>query len=216
MAMTIKEMLLPKTSSWRVISRKPPQCECGAPVLSGSRFCQRCGVTTYAIQPAVIASERSNLIRRILAEIADRLTPLPFIAYFFPPWLFVVLAYHLVCDGAPSGRSPGKWLARLRVVAVSTSEPCGVWRSILRRLPIALGQIAYCSWVFVPIALAYDLLSLAFVWLNPTSRRIEDYIAGTQVITEHQYQTLRPLCEGCGLRVGVSAAFCPNCGKRRN
>jgi uncharacterized RDD family membrane protein YckC len=130
--------------------------------------------------------------------------------------MFVVVAYHLICDGSPLGRSPGKWIFRLRVVSISSNEPCGVWRSILRRLPIALGQAAYCTWVLVPFVIAYDLVSLAFVWLNPTGRRFEDYFAGTQVITEGLYQTLRPVCSECGLRITVAAQYCPHCGTVRS
>jgi uncharacterized RDD family membrane protein YckC len=129
--------------------------------------------------------------------------------------MVVVVIYHLICDGSPSGRSPGKWIFRLRVVSVSSNEPCGVWRSILRRLPTALGQAAYCSWALVPVILAYEVVSLAFVWLSPTGRRFEDYLAGTQVITEGQYQSLRPVCDECGLRLTIGAQYCPHCGARR-
>ncbi len=191
------------------------RCECGARLMMGARFCPVCGVAARVVRPSAITSESRALTRRILAEIVDRLAPLPFIAYLFPPWVFVVVAFHLICDGAPSGRSPGKWLFRLRVVSISSNEPCGVWRSILRRLTIALGQAAYCSWVLVPFVIGYDLLSLAFAWLNPTGRRFEDYLAGTQVITEGLYQKLRPRCGSCGLRVDSAAAYCPCCGTRR-
>ena len=198
-----------------VLPRQSARCECGALVLPSARFCPHCGAAAHTIRAAAVASESRALSRRVLAELFDRLAPLPFVAYFFPPWLFVVVAYHLICDGSPSGRSPGKWIFRLRVVSISSNAPCGVWRSILRRVPTALGQAAYCSWVFVPVIIAYELASLAFVWLNPTGRRFEDYFARTQVITEGQYQRLRPVCGECGLRVAVAAQYCPHCGTRR-
>jgi uncharacterized RDD family membrane protein YckC len=215
MAMIIRDILTTAAATGRSINQSP-RCECGAPLLRGVRFCQRCGAAAQVIRPSAITSESRCHTRRILAEVFDRLAPLPFIAYFFPPWVLVVVAYHLICDGAPPGRSPGKWLFRLRVVSTSSNAPCGILRSILRRLPIALGQAAYCSWVLVPVVVAYDLLSLSFVWLNPTGRRFEDYLAGTQVISERHYQMLRPLCCGCGLRVTMAAAFCPHCGTPRS
>ncbi|MEK6320467.1 MAG: RDD family protein [Acidobacteriota bacterium] len=197
------------------VNQRSVRCECGARLMTGARFCPRCGAAAHIIRPTAVATESRALTRRILAEVVDRLAPLPFIAYLFPPWVLVVVAYHLICDGAPSGRSPGKWIFRLRVVSISSNEPCGVGRSILRRLPTALGQAAYCSWVFVPLVIAYELVSLAFVWLNPTGRRFEDYFARTQVISEGQYQKLRPLCGECGLRIAVAAQYCPHCGMRR-
>lgn len=212
----IEKLLMTSRTAELVSSRHSPPCECGARLMTGARFCAHCGAATHTFRPSAIASESRAITRRMLAEVVDRLVPLPFIAYLFPPWVLVVVAYHLICDGSPSGRSPGKWLFRLRVVSISTNEPCGVWGSILRRLPIALGQAAYCSWALVPFVIAYDLVSLAFVWLNPTGRRFEDYFAGTQVISEQQYQKLRPQCDACGLRVTLAATFCPHCGTRRS
>lgn len=137
------------------------------------------------------AESRPGISRRAAAALVDRLAPLPFIAYLFPPWLAVVFAYHLLCDGTPTGRSLGKRLGRLRVVSTASQEPCGVARSILRRLIPALCQTAYCSWEFVWLALLYDLASFAFVLLDPAGRRAEDHLAGTQVITERAYKSAR-------------------------
>ena len=214
MGLMIRDMLMNARAASRVISRQEALCECGATVSTSARFCPRCGVA-HLLRVTAVATESRALARRVLAEIVDRLLPLPFIAYLFPPWMFVVLAYHLICDGSPSGRSPGKWIFRLRVVSIASNAPCGVWRSILRRAPSAVGQAAYCSWMFVPVITAYEIASLAFVWLNPSGRRFEDYLAGTQVITEGQYQKLRPLCGECDSRIALAAQYCPHCGTRR-
>jgi uncharacterized RDD family membrane protein YckC len=191
------------------------RCDCGARLIGQNSFCPQCGAGVQSISASVVAGQSSALARRVLAELIDRLAPLPFIAYFFPPWALVVVAFHLICDGPPSGRSPGKWLCRLRVVAVSTGEPCGVRRSTLRRLPTAIGQAAYCCWFSIPFVLGYDLVSLAFVWLNRSGRRPEDYLAGTRVITEAQYKKLRPGCLSCGERIPAGARCCVHCGARR-
>lgn len=211
---TLEKWLMTSRAARLARMRESVDCECGARLPNCASFCPACGAAAHNVQSSAVTSRQSTVARRFLAEIIDRLVPLPFIAYVFPPWVFVVIAYHLICDGAPSGRSPGKWIFRLRVVSVSSKQPCGICRAALRRLSIALGQAAYCTWVLVPFAIAYELVSLAFVWLNPTGRRMEDYLAGTQVISEGQYQKLRPVCAGCGERVPASTEFCPYCGTR--
>ena len=210
---TIEKWLMTSRAAGLASRQHPPRCECGARLPNGASFCPACGAAAHTIQSSAVTSRQSTVARRFLAEVIDRLLPLPFIAYVFPPWVFAVVAYHLICDGAPSGRGPGKWIFRLRVVSVSSKEPCGICRAALRRLSTALGQAAYCTWVLVPFVIAYELASFAFVWLNPAGRRIEDYLAGTQVISEGQYQKLRPLCAGCGERVSVSTRYCPHCAR---
>ena len=172
-----------------------------------------CGSAQAGVTPCPYLRSRPGILRRALAEIIDRLMPLPFLAYLFPLWIWVVVAYHLICDGSPSGQSVGKWVCRLCVVSTASGEPCGVWRAMLRRLPTALGQAAYCAWMMIPVVIAYELVSLAFVWLNPTGRRIEDYLAGTQVITRNAYGKLHHCCAMCGERIFVGARYCSQCGQ---
>jgi len=128
------------------------------------------------------------LWRRIAAGMIDRATPLPFIAYVFPEWTLVVLAYHLLCDASPRRRSFGKLICRLRVVEASSGEPCHWPGSILRRFGPAVSQVAWCVPELMPWALAYDLASLAWVLLSPRGRRAEDLVAGTMVVTEAVYR----------------------------
>jgi uncharacterized RDD family membrane protein YckC len=196
----------------------PRQCQtCSAALGRQTRFCTTCGATAPSVlarglRPFIPSRARAGLLRRIIAEIIDRFIPLPFLAYFFPEWVWVVIAYHLICDGTPSGRSIGKTVCRLRVVSVGSLEPCGLIRSLVRRLGPALGQAAYCWWEMVPLALAYDLFSLAVMWLNPSSRRLEDYLAGTQVVTEGAYRQLRQPCPSCRELVLARSRYCPHCG----
>lgn len=186
---------------------------CGEAIIRGAGFCASCGSAQTGVTPSLILRSRPGMLRRVLAEIIDRLIPLPFLAYLFPLWVLVVVAYHLICDGSPSGQSVGKRVCRLCVVSTSLGEPCGVWRAMLRRLPTALGQAAYCEWMMIPVVIAYELVSVAFVWLNPTSRRIEDYLAGTQVITRSAYGKLHRCCALCGERLSVRARYCSQCGQ---
>lgn len=134
--------------------------------------------------------KRAGLFRLVLAEIIDRVLPLPFLAFFFPAWTLVVLAYHLLCDGGPNRRSVGKWVCRLRVVQINHVETCDWWRAPLQRFGIAASQTAWSLWVGIPFVLAYELGSLAFVWLSPTGQRAEEYLAGTLVVTEKAYQQI--------------------------
>jgi uncharacterized RDD family membrane protein YckC len=172
-----------------------------------------CGFAQAGITPSLILRSRPGMVRRALAEIIDRLMPLPFLAYRFPLWVLVVIAYHLICDGLLSGQSVGKWVCRLCVVSTTTGEPCGVGRAVLRRLPTAFGQAAYCAWMMIPVVLAYELVSLALVWLNPPGRRIEDYLAGTQVITRSAYLRVHRRCALCGERMAAGASYCSQCGR---
>jgi uncharacterized RDD family membrane protein YckC len=186
---------------------------CGAAVRRGIGFCAVCGSAQAGATPRLILRPRPGILRRALAEIIDRLVPLPFLVYLFPLWIWVIVAYHMLCDGSPSGQSVGKWVCRLCVISTASGEPCGVWRAMLRRLLTTLGQAAYCAWVMIPVVVAYELVSLAFVWLNPTGRRIEDYLAGTQVITRNAYGKLHHCCAPCGERLFVGAKYCPQCGQ---
>jgi uncharacterized RDD family membrane protein YckC len=187
--------------------------DCGATVLRGAGFCASCGSARAGAAPSLIVRSRPGMLRRALAEIIDRVVPLPFLAYAFPAWVWVVVAYHLICDGTPSGQGVGKWVCRLCVVSTARGEACGVWRGLLRGLPTALGQAAYCAWIMIPVVIAYEMASLGFVWMNAGGRRIEDYFAGTQVVTRATYGRLRRCCGLCGERMGVKARYCSQCGQ---
>lgn len=132
------------------------------------------------------------LWRRVVAEVMDRAVPLPFIALFFPHWLVVVVAWHLLCDCSPQRRSFGKWVCRLRVIHPPTAAPCPFWRAALQRLGIALTQTAWCLWWGIPWVLLYEFAAFACVWLSPTGRRPEEYLAGTQIVTEKTYRRRQP------------------------
>lgn len=188
---------------------------CGSRAATGTRFCMGCG--TDLTKPATASSavrprtERPVVLRRVAAQAIDRLLPLPFLVLVYPDWAWAVGAFHLVCE-MWSGRSPGKLICRLRVVDDGTMKRCGPVRGMLRRVAVAAGQVAYCRWEYVPLAVAYDLVSLLFVWRR--GRRIEDLLFGTRVIGEGRYRNLKRKCAGCGQSISARARFCPHCGKR--
>lgn len=148
----------------------------------------------HAAQPSapVAPVHRAPIWRLWLGDTIDRAIPLPFLAFFFPQWLVVVVAYHLLCDCGPARRSFGKWVCRLRVIHPPTVAPCPFWRAVLQRLGIALTQAAWCLWWGIPLVLLYELASFACVWLSPTGRRAEEYLAGTQIVTEKNYRRRQP------------------------
>ena len=112
---------------------------CGAAIRRGAGFCALCGTAQTGVMPSLILRSRPGMLRRALAEIIDRLVPLPFLAYVFPLWVLVVVAYNLICDGSPSGQSVGKWVCRLCVVSTASGEPCGVWRC-------DIAPLTNCAW----------------------------------------------------------------------
>jgi len=148
------------------------------------------GVDPHAGCATKVAPNRL-LVRRGLAEVIDRALPLPFVALLFPRWAVVVFLYHFFCDGSPGRRSVGKWLWRVRVVDAETGSPCQLWQAIARRLGAAASQTAWFLWRWMPFVLAYELLSVVCVLLDPAGRRPEDFIAGTRVVTERQFRQAR-------------------------
>jgi uncharacterized RDD family membrane protein YckC len=186
---------------------------CGAALQAGAHFCIACGAplmrqVVVAEEPAV---ERPALVLRLLAEVIDRLAPLPFalLGYFWPGWLVVVFAWHLLRDCSPQRRSFGKMICRLRVVAIEDQRRCVWGRAMLRRIGSALSQTAYCLPELMFWAFVYDLVSLAFVLLSPAGRRMEDYLAQTVVVSERSYRRrLRALAQR-GERLPQRAALRP-------
>lgn len=190
---------------------------CGGRAATGTRFCMGCGMDftkpatmSSAVRPRV---ERPVVLRRAAAQAIDRLLPLPFLVLVYPDWAWAVGAFHLVCE-MWSGRSPGKMICRLRVVDDATMKRCGPVRGMVRRAGVALGQVAWCRWEYVPFAAAYDLVSFLFVWRERKGRRIEDLILGTRVMGEGIYRNLKRKCAGCGQSMPARARYCPHCGKR--
>jgi uncharacterized RDD family membrane protein YckC len=126
---------------------------------------------------------RPAFVRRVVAEVIDRLAPLPFIVagYFWPEWLAVVFAWHLLRDAGPRRRSLGKWVCRLHVERVN-GAPCAWWQAALRRAGSAVSQVAYCVPGWWVLAFVYDLATVACVLLSPVGQRLEDWPVGTRVM----------------------------------
>lgn len=61
-------------------------------------------------------------------------------------------------------------------------------------------------------ALAYDVVSLAFVLISPEGRRVEDYFVRTQVIPQSAYARKHKQCEECKQPMSKESSNCPHCG----
>lgn len=137
---------------------------------------------------SALGSGRPALWRRGLAELIDRMFPLPFLAFIFPKWIVVVFLYHLLRDSSPTRRSVGKVIFRLRVVSADDGRKCAWHQAVLRRVGSAASQSAWCMWEALPFVMLYELISLAFVLVTPAGRRPEDFVAGTHVVTERVFR----------------------------
>lgn len=163
---------------------------CDAQLPHSQGCCPECAAPAR-IPCAVVSFPGPPLWRRGLAALLDRLVPLPFLAFIWPEWLIAVAAWSLLCDCSPERRSFGKRICRLRVVSAASGRPCHRWQAALRRVGIALTQIAWCLWAWLPVVLLYELAALACALLNRHGRRPEDFLAGTRVITEKAFRQLQ-------------------------
>jgi uncharacterized RDD family membrane protein YckC len=146
------------------------------------------GSASAAAQPLTRAAGKPALWRRGLAEMIDRLLPLPLVAWFFPPWAVLVFVYHLFCDAGPERRSVGKWVCRLRAVDCDSGVKAALWQAVARRCGSALSQTAWCCWAWLPWAAGFELAALLCVLLSPAGQRPEDWLAGTRVVTERVFR----------------------------
>jgi uncharacterized RDD family membrane protein YckC len=198
-------------------ARKAKCPECGHRLANNAKFCAVCGAEVSApapVKPRTEAAVKKPMVwQRVAAQLIDRLLPLPFLVLVYPEWVWVVGAFHLICE-IGAGRSPGKIICRMRVVDARSLKACGPVRGVFRRIGVALGQVAYCRWEWVTLAVAYDLLSFLFVWRDRDGRRIEDKLFGVRVIGEGRYRKVKRECEECGATVPARVRFCPHCGKR--
>lgn len=206
-----------KAAGGRVKAARKAKCpECGSRLAANVKFCPGCGTEASATSTPrprpEAAVKKPMLLQRGAAQVIDRLLPLPFLVYPYPRWIWVVGAFHLLCE-IGAGRSPGKWIWRMRVVDARTLRPCGPIRGVIRRIGAALAQMAYCRWEWAPFAAGYDLISFLFVWASRDGRKIEDNLLRTRVIGEGRFRKLKRQCEWCKAMVSGRARFCPHCGK---
>jgi uncharacterized RDD family membrane protein YckC len=202
--------------AWRGVKCKA----CGKRLPDGALFCPACGVARAARAPAktlqTAVVKKPLLLRRVLAQLIDRMVTLPFLVLVYagwPQWVWAAVVFQLLFDGF-TGRGPGKWICRLRVADAKSLKPCAGLRAILRRVGAAAGQVAYCRWEWLPFALGYDFIALLFVWRDRAGQRLEDKLLGTRVLSEGIFRQRKQECSACGSQLSARARFCPRCGNR--
>lgn len=100
----------------------------------------------------------------------------------------LALAYTLLADGLPGGRSLGKRMAGLKVVRASGGAPCGYRESVLRNVDLAMGLLfavtPFLGWFFAAgVGGAVYGYELFLLWSDEEGLRIGDLLAETRVVT---------------------------------
>ena len=157
--------------------------KCQATLYPGQRYCGECRCDVLKRDAVYV---KAGVMRRTIAEIIDRLAPLPFIVYFFPLWLIVIVLYGLLRESVFNSRSIGKKIMGLRVITLSEHSPCAWWQGLLRNILRTCAQLSYALVIFVPFALLYDFISFIAILIKK-GRRLDDYMAGTMVINEEHH-----------------------------
>lgn len=94
--------------------------------------------------------------------------------YLLLLFLFTV-GYYVACEGFWAGKSPGKWLLRLRVISVE-GRPITFSSSLIRNVVRILD--------FLPSGY---LVGMIAVFVSPREQRIGDLAAGTVVVMDRLY-----------------------------
>lgn len=128
---------------------------------------------------------RAGLLLRTAAKILDLILIAAVIEVIPRAGFIAGLAYLLLGDGLFDGRSLGKKVIGLKVVSISTFEPCTFRASLLRNSTLGLGYllglIPWIGWIVFPVIAAIEFI---LILGNTEGRRLGDEIAGTIVI-EH-------------------------------
>jgi uncharacterized RDD family membrane protein YckC len=138
---------------------------------------------------------KAGLLNRIIAKAIDFIIIGAMLEIIPVAGYFAGLLYLLIADGLIDGRSVGKWLIGLRVVAKG-SEPlrsCGFKEAIIRNILFAAAYLLFGLLKGIPlIGLILSFVVIAAVLLfeglvmlgSEDGSRIGDEIAGTLVIEE--------------------------------
>ena len=126
---------------------------------------------------------KARVLNRGIAKLID-LFIVAAVGYMIVPVGFLGgLAYILIADGFPGGRSIGKRLIGLQTVLPDRREAAGFRESIIRNLPFAVAQLAfavpYVGWLVAVAIIAFEAV---LILGNEQGRRLGDEVAGTQVL----------------------------------
>ena len=131
---------------------------------------------------------KAQVLNRFIAKFVDFLL-VAAAGKVAPPvgWL-AGLAYVLIADGLPGGRSIGKRLAGLQTVIPRTRGVAGFRESIIRNLPLGcaylLFPVPYVGWIGAIVLTGFEALLIIG---NDQGLRVGDDLAHTQVFDFGQF-----------------------------
>jgi uncharacterized RDD family membrane protein YckC len=125
---------------------------------------------------------KADYLPRFVARIIDLLAAAALAQVVTPVGFFAGLTYLLIADGVMPGRSPGKAVIGLRVVA-DDGQPAGLRESILRNVTIgAAFLLTIIPWIGWLLAGAVIVLEGLLVVGNERGHRLGDELARTHVM----------------------------------
>lgn len=130
---------------------------------------------------------KAHVLNRFIAKAIDGMLVAAASQVIAPVGWIAGLAYALIADGFPGGRSVGKRLIGLQTVVPRTKEFSGFLESVIRNFPMAfaylLVPVPYIGWLLAGAVVAFEALLLIG---NEQGVRLGDEIAGTQVLDSGQ------------------------------
>lgn len=125
----------------------------------------------------------AGLLLRTVAKILDFIIIYAALEIVPRAGFFAGLVYLLIGDGLFDGRSLGKKLIGLRVVAEDTQTPCTFRSSILRNSTLGIGflfiKISWLGWIAVAMVSIFEFIMLLG---NTKGMRLGDELAKTVVV----------------------------------
>jgi hypothetical protein len=110
---------------------------------------------------------KAHVLNRFIAKAIDGMLVAAASQVIAPVGWIAGLAYALIADGFPGGRSVGKRLIGLQTVVPRTKEFSGFRESVIRNLPMAGAVVAFEALLLIG---------------NEQGVRLGDEVAGTQVL----------------------------------
>jgi len=127
--------------------------------------------------------KRASLLLRIFAKVLDFILIAAAAEVVPSAGFYAGLLYLLISDGLFDGRSIGKLLIGLRVVSVTSDEPCSMKESIVRNAPLGAGLLLYklpwVGWIFIILV---SILEFLILLGSKNGMRLGDELAKTTVV----------------------------------
>ena len=127
--------------------------------------------------------KRASLLLRIFAKVLDFILIAAAAEVVPKAGFYAGLLYLLISDGLFDGRSVGKLLIGLRVVSITSHEPCSMKESIVRNAPLGAGLLLYklpwIGWIFIVLVSLVEFLILLG---SKNGMRLGDELAKTSVV----------------------------------